>query len=257
MKTGISLFIILLFLALASGCSNRSNKRSSSPGADSTNISNAPDTGYTGVTQYFSKGRLVKEVTFKNGIRNGLMKTYVGGLLYQTFWYVNGVKQDTAIWYFEDGKIFRKTPFKDDSVNGTQIQYYRTGAVRARLNFVNGLRTPFLEEFESNGKKITDYPDLVIKTKDEYNQTGTFKIYLELNKKNVKANYYKGEYIDGLFYPKKYIKLNNSETTGYLELKKSVNAGNNYLGVIAEILTPLGNRNLVYKKIDLPYNNLK
>jgi antitoxin component YwqK of YwqJK toxin-antitoxin module len=258
MKTGISLFIILLLFALSSGCSNRSNKRSSSQGADSTNLSNAPDTGYTGVTQYFSSGRLVKEVTLKNGIRDGLMKTYnASGQLYQTFWYVNGMRQDTAIWYFEDGKIFRKTPFKDDSVNGTQIQYYRSGAVKAKINFVNGIRTPDLEEFESNGKKITNYPDLVIKTKDEYNQTGTFKIYLELNKKNVKANYYKGEYIDGLFYPKRYIKLNNTETTGYLQLKKSTTAGNNYAGVIAEILTPFGNRKLVYKRIDLPNNNLK
>jgi antitoxin component YwqK of YwqJK toxin-antitoxin module len=186
------------------------------------------------------------------------MKTYnTSGQLYQSFWYVNGLRQDTAFWYFEDGKVFRKTPFKDDSVYGTQIQYYRSGAVRAKLNFVNGIRTPYLEEFGSNGKKITYYPDLVIKTKDEYNQTGTYKIYLELTKKDVKATYYKGEYIDGLFYPKKYVKLNNSETTGYLELRKSGNAGNNYVGVIAEILTSLGNRNLVYKKIDLPYNNLK
>ena len=211
MKTGISLFIILLLLALSSGCSNRSNKRSSSKGADSTNISNVPDTGYNGITQYFSTGRLVKEVTFKNGIRNGLMKTYnASGQLYQTFWYVNGMKEDTAIWYFENGKIYRKTPFKNDSMNGTQIQYYRSGGVRAKLNFVNGIRTPDLEEFESNGRKIADYPDLVITTKDEYSQTGTFKIYLELTKKNVKATYYKGEYADGLFYPKKYIKLNNS-----------------------------------------------
>jgi hypothetical protein len=258
MKTGINIFIILFLFSLSIGCSNRSNKRSSSQGADSTNISSAPDTGFTGISQNYYKGKHVSDVTLKNGIREGLMKTYYpGGQLYQTFWYVKGVRQDTAIWYSEDRKIFRKTPYKNDSINGTQIQYYRSGAVRAKLNFINGIRTSDLEEFESNGKKITDYPDIVIKTKDEYNQTGTFKIYLELNKKNVKANYYKGEYINGLFYPKKYVKLNNSETTGYLELKKSDNTGNNYVGVIAEILTPLLNRKLVYKKIDLPYSNLK
>jgi antitoxin component YwqK of YwqJK toxin-antitoxin module len=186
------------------------------------------------------------------------MKTYyANGLLYQTFWYENGIKQDTAKWYFEDGKVFRATPFKNDSADGIQTQYHTNGKVRAKLSYVNGIRTPYLEEFTPDGKKITDYPDLVIRTKDDYNQNGTYKIFLELTNKNVKATYYRGEYIDGLFYPKKYVKLNDSEKTGYLELKKSGSSGNNYVGIIAEISTKRGNKYLVYKKIDLPHNDLK
>jgi antitoxin component YwqK of YwqJK toxin-antitoxin module len=258
MKTGTFLLFILIILSIITGCSGRSNKKSGSGNNDSKSISNTPDTGYTGVTQYFSKGRLVKEATLKNGIRNGLMKTYnASGKLYQTFWYENGLREDTAVWYFDDGKIFRKTPYKNDSVNGTQIQYFKSGKVKAKLNYVNGLRTPYLEEFESNGRKFTNYPDMVVKIKDEYKQTGTLKIYLDLTKKDEKVTYYKGEFIDGLFNPKKYVKLNNSENTGYLELKKSAEGGKNYVGIIAEIITPFGNRNLVYKKVDLPYSDLK
>jgi antitoxin component YwqK of YwqJK toxin-antitoxin module len=187
------------------------------------------------------------------------MKTYYAdGILRQTFWYEKGIRQDTARWYFEDGiTVYRTTPFKDDSAHGIQTQYYKSGRVKAKLNFVNGIRTPYLEEFTSDGKKITVYPDVVVKTKDEYNQNGTFKIYLELTDKNAKVNFYRGEFTDGLFYPKKYKKINSTETTGYLELRKSATPGDNYVGIIAEILTSIGNRNLVYKKIDLPNNNLR
>ena len=258
MKQITFLFTIVILLTLGIGCQNKNQKSSSTQKESSENIKAAPDTGWTGIKQYFSGGRLVKEVTFKNGIRNGLMKTFdASGLLYQTFWYENGQKQDTGKWFWPDGKVFRKTPFKDDSAHGIQLQYYKNGAVRAKLEFKNGIRTPYLEEFESNGRKISGYPDLVIKTTDEYNQTGKYKINLELNNKRIPATFYRGEFTDGLFTPKKYLKLNNSETTGYLELNKSAAAGDTYVGIIAEIPTSLGNKYLVYKKINLPYNNLK
>lgn len=258
MKYKTILIFIVISVLIGAACQNKQKKNSSSQNQTSADTATVADTGFTGIKQYFTRGNLVKEVTFKNGIRNGLMKTFdVNGRLFQTFWYKDGLRQDTAKFYFPEGKVFRTTMFKDDSAHGMQIQYYKSGAVRAKLNFINGLRTPYLEEFESNGKKITNYPDLIIRTKDDYSTNGTFKIFLELSKKETKANYYKGEYIDGLFNPKKYIKINSSDTKGYLELTKVEKPGNNYVSVIAEILTPLGNRYLINKKIDLPYTNLK
>jgi hypothetical protein len=258
MKQITFLFTIVILLTLGFGCQNNNKKSSSSQNEKAEKDAAVPDTGFTGIKQYHSGNAIVKEVTFKNGIRNGLMKTFdASGLLYQTFWYENGKREDTAKWYYPDGRVFRRTPFKNDSANGIQIQYYKNGTVRAKLEMVNGIRTPYLEEFESNGKKVSGYPDLVIKTTDEFNQTGKFKINLELNKKKLAATFYRGEFTDGLFTPKKYAKLNNSETTGYLELKKSASTGDTYVGIIAEIPTSLGNKYLVYKKINLPYNNLK
>jgi antitoxin component YwqK of YwqJK toxin-antitoxin module len=260
MKTNSICFIIIILLTLNAGCSNQGKKNPKSEGEKNTETTTTADTGYTGILQSYSGNHLVKEVTLKNGVRNGLMKTfYASGLLYQTFWYENGLKQDTGKWYFEklNGRVFRTTPFKDDSAHGIQTQYYENGTVRAKLNFVNGLRTPYLEEFTSEGKKITDYPDVVVTTIDNYNQNGTYKINVKLNNDKTKVTFYKGEYIDGLYDPKKYQKLNISETTGFLELKKSAAQGNNYVGIIAEILTSKGNKHLVYKRIDLPYNDLK
>ncbi len=39
-------------------------------------LSSVPDTGYTGIKKYMSGNYVVKEVTFKNGVREGLMKTF-------------------------------------------------------------------------------------------------------------------------------------------------------------------------------------
>jgi hypothetical protein len=258
MKSNIIFLIFLLLITISSGCFNKSNRNQTADDRNIADTSTVADTGFTGIKQIYSRNLLAREVTYKNGVIHGLMKTYLqSGQLYQSFWYENGVRQDTAKWYFDSGKVFRVTLFKDDSINGIQTQYYRNGNVRARLNFVNGARTPDLEEFSQDGKKVTSYPDLIIKTTDDYQKNGTFKIRLELSDTTVKATYYRGEYIDGLFYPKRYTKLNSSKTTGYLELKKTSTNQNNYVGVIAEIATPLGNKYLVYKKIDLPYTDLK
>jgi hypothetical protein len=96
-----------------------------------------------------------------------------------------------------------------------------------------------------------------VKTADNYNSAGTYTISLELSKKDNKATYYRGELTDGLFTPKKYVKLNSSETAGFLKLTKSGTPGNSYVGIIAEISTSLGNKYIAYKRVDLPYNDLK
>ena len=251
-----SLFTIILALFIAAaGCQNRGSGGKDSGEEDSGSA--IPDTGFTGIGVYRSGNLVSAEVTMKNGVRHGIMKTYYpSGKLRQTFWYENGLRQDTAIWYHEDGVIFRKTPFRNDSIDGMQIQYYRNGKVRARLEFVNGLRTPFLEEFNSNGKLFTSYPELIIRTKDNYNTDGTFEILAELDKNDVNSNFYRGELKDNLFNPKEYVKINNSETTGYLQLSKTGSRNPGYIGIIAEILTGLGNRKIVYKRIELPYSDL-
>jgi len=261
MKNLISAVLFFTILISLEGCLNKSGqKKNSDTAADTSTVA---DTGFTGIKQYFSKNFLSYEAEFKNGVRQGLMKTYYpSGKLRQTFWYENGLREDTAVWFHEDGAIFRKTAFKRDSMNGMQIQYYKSGKVRAKLEYVDGLRKPYLEEWKEDGRKITDYPTVVINTKDDYSLNGTYRINLELNKKDVKVTFYRGDYINGLFVPGKLIKLNNkkssdNETTATLLLVKGSGAGPGYVGIIAEINTTMGNKMLVYNKVTLPYSDLK
>ncbi len=256
MKTFTISFAIILTLILT-GCTGKVSSKKGDARTENDTVQ-VPDTGYTGIKQYMSGQNLVKEVTFKNGVRQGLMKSfYQGGQLYQTFWYENGVREDSGRYYYVEGQLFRTTPYKHDTIDGIQIQYYRTGEVKARIGFSKGLRTPYLEEYSRDGKLVKGYPEIVVRVTDEYTSRGQYRIGLELSDNKTKFDFYRGEFIENRFDTAvcKPVKIINGK--GSLDLKKSGSAGQNYVGVIASILTPFGNRNLVYKKIDLPYNDLK
>ncbi len=215
------------------------------------------DTGFTGIKKLMSGRYIVSETTYKNGIEQGLKKTfYMSGKVRMTFWYVNGLRQDSSRWYYEEGQVFRITPYKNDTIDGTQTQYYRTGEVKAILKYKKGLRMPFLEEYTREGKLIKNYPELVVKTTDNYKTNGTYLITLSLSNNAQKVKYFRGNYTNGLFDTTHIEKIRTVKGIGYLTLKKTPEAHTGAVDVIAEILTNFGNNKLVHKKISLPYNDL-
>jgi hypothetical protein len=248
------LFVIALFVFGA--CTGRRNvKEDLTAAADTVTV---PDTGFTGIKVGMSGKYVVNEITYKNGVRNGLMKTfYESGKLRQTFWFVNGVRQDSAKWYYEEGQVFRSTPYKNDTIEGVQKQYYRTGKLKARLSYIKGLRTPKLEEFTHEGKLVSGYPDLNIVKTDEFKTKGIYRITLSLSDKSTKVKFYRGDFSGGVFDTSRCEKIKTINGTANLFLKKSSSANSESVGVIASIVTDFGNSYLVYKKIDLPYKNLK
>jgi antitoxin component YwqK of YwqJK toxin-antitoxin module len=156
-----SVLLIISFL-LISGCGGQGRAKKET--LSTTDTVTAPDTGYTGIKQYMSGQLLIKEVTFKNGIREGLMKSfYQSGKLRQTFWYQNGLREDSAKWFYEEGQVFRTTPYKKDTIDGIQKQFFRNGKVKARLGYLKGFRTPFLQELTQDGKLVGGYPEVVVK----------------------------------------------------------------------------------------------
>jgi antitoxin component YwqK of YwqJK toxin-antitoxin module len=257
MKSFSTCLLIAIFIFLLPGCgSNKSENKNIKNGTDS--LVSVPDTGFTGIRQYFSQKKLVKEITFRNGVQNGLMKTfYSDGKLRQAFTYKNGVKEDTARWYYPDGRVFRETIFKNDTMDGDQIQYYKSGKVKAKMSYIKGLRTPDLFEYSTNGKLVTTYPELIYKTKDEYNKSGLYKIYLELSERTIKVKFFRGEFVNGVFDTLKVEAIAAKSGTGYLELKKSGENNSGKVGIIASFITGFGNRKFIYKSFDLPYKDLK
>jgi len=240
MRTLLSSLVILLSALIMAGCGGKTGKGKGSV-SEADNVS-VPDTGYTGIKQYFNKGSLLKEITFENSIRNGLMKTYYQtGQLYQIFWYEKGLREDSAVWYYLEGQPFRTTPYVHDTIHGIQKQYYRTGKIKARIGYKKGLRTTLFEEYDMNERLFTDYPEIVTDIKDEYN----------------KVKFYNGEFTDGRFDTTRCNMLETVNGKASLVLRKSGTPQKGYTGVIAEIVTPFGNRNLIYKKVDMPYNDLK
>jgi hypothetical protein len=241
---------------LAPGCSG---KRSTGKEAlAETDTVSVPDTGFTGIKKYYSRNQLIKQVTFKNGVREGEMKSfYPGGQLYQSFWYENGLREDSARWYYVEGQVFRSSPFKHDTIDGIQKQYYRTGQLKARIYYVNGKRLPKLEEFTLGNKLIKGYPEIISTITDNYKSAGKLRINLEMTDKAPKVKFYRGEFIDGAFDSLKCIKLKTVNGKAFIDLKKTGTPQIDNVGVISVTITDFGNNNITYKKIDLPYKDLK
>lgn len=252
--TGIILFLTSLLFVVACGGGGNSNIDALA----ATDTTSVPDTGYTGIKQYFTGNTLIKEVTFKNGVREGLMRSFYNGQqVRQTFWYENGLREDSAKWYYTGGQVFRATPYKRDTINGIQQQYFKNGRIKAKLGFEKGMRTFFFEEYGVNGKLINNYPDIIINTRDDYKTNGTYKISIELSDKATKVNYYRGDFSTGIYDTSKVEAIKTINRVGNLTLRKASGPAKASVQILAEILTGYGNRYLLVKKIDLPYNDLK
>jgi antitoxin component YwqK of YwqJK toxin-antitoxin module len=251
----LSYFVIVCFLI---GCNQsvRSKKNETiAPAADTIIV---PDTGYTGIKQYKSGIYIIKEVTFKNGVREGLMKTfYQNGKLRQTFWYQNGLREDSSKWFYESGEVFRSTPYRHDTVEGIQKQYYRNGKLKAKLNYKKGLRTFSLEEYSSDGKLVSGYPSIEVTISDRYHEKGTLDISLSMSDKSTKVKFYRYEGSPEVYDTVLCKKINTTNGIGIIKKKKTEVPTSNTIGIVSEMITNFGNNYLIYKKIDLPYNDLK
>jgi hypothetical protein len=248
--------LLIVILAVAFGCKGKGpGKKDQSAAADTSTVA---DTGFTGIKKMMSGQYVVSEITFRNGVRDGLMKTfYTDGRVRVTFWYENGLRQDSARWYYEAGQLFRTTPFKNDTVEGIQKQFYRNGKLRSKIGWSKGMRTPFMQEFDGNGKLLGGYPQIVVNVKDLYASNGTYRIDLELSDKSKYVMFYLGEFTDGRFDTTRCKLLTKDTGSAGIVLKKSGTPGKNYVSVIASIRTPLLNRYLTSKKVELPYSDLK
>lgn len=258
MKTlQITTVAFIIATIIFAGCAGNTGK----PAKNAADIVNAePDTGYTGIKQFTNKGRISKEETFKNGVKEGITKTfYLSGQIRQSFWYEKGLKQDSAKWFYPEGQLFRSTPFKNDTIDGIQIQYYRNGTIKAKMGYEKGLRTLFFEEYnKKDGKLYKDYPEIVTTIKDQYKTNGTYKITLSLSDNSTRVEFYKGEMTAGRFDTAHLKKLTvNKEGKATLLLKKTGSATSTSTGVIALIQTPFNNKKISCKTIKLPYNDLK
>jgi len=251
MKISSGAIIVLFAILISGGCINKgSGKRGSSAENDTVYV---PDS----IVQYFSKQLLLKEVSFRNGVRNGLTKTYyAGGQLYQTFWYVDDLREDSSGYYYLEGQIFRTTPYVHDTIHGIQRQYYRTGELKAKIGYDKGLRTPYFQEFSREGRLVSGYPEIVADISDEYKSSGRYVIKLALSDNNKKVKFHRGEFTDNRFDTAHISTIKTVDGKGTLTLKKTGSSKPVYVGILAEITTAFGNRYLAYKKIELPYNDL-
>lgn len=243
--------ILLAALLFNPGCKG---KNSVGGGNDTLSVA---DTGFTGIKKYMSGGHVSMETAFKNGVKEGLARTfYASGKVRGTLWYENGLREDTAKWFFEEGQLFRTTPYKRDTVDGIQKQYFRNGKLKAIIGYSKGARTFEFEEYDMEGRKVGGYPDLVVNFKDEYTSAGIYTISLSLSDKSTKVKYYRGDFGNGVFDSTRAEKVKIIDGKGILALKKTETPHQGSVDIIASVITFYGNSFLLRKKIELPYKDL-
>ncbi|HDZ40462.1 MAG TPA: hypothetical protein ENH59_02115 [Bacteroidetes bacterium] len=249
MKNRIIYMAIALILATA--CQNTGDKREASD--DKGETENKAE-----VKKYYNKGKLVKEVTFRNDVRNGICRNYYDdGRLKRTIWYENGLKEDTARWYYPEGRVYRATPYKENKIHGVQTKYYKTGRVQATIPFKNGLRVQGLREYLPDGRDAENYPTVNHTIRDQSDtEAGVVKVFVQLSNESVNVRFYRGSLIDGTFDPDKCRDITTSSGMGYAELRPDTDQGKGYVDIIALYSTRFRNRKIITKRIKLPYNNL-
>ncbi len=248
--TSIGITLIILITASCGGGTGDA-------GGGRKKAGHVADTGYTGVRSYIRDDVKVREVEFKNGIREGLTRTfYKGGVIEQEIPYAGGKKNGEARWYYPDSKLFRVTPYVNDTIHGAQVQYYKSGRVKAKLDYMNGKRLPGLEEYNMNGEKVTGYPGIVFRTNDRYEERGMFKLFIEMTDLSENVKYYRGDLVDGLVDLDSVKPLLQTATTGYLDLLKTQGHHADSVVVIAAYLTGYGNRLYYRLAIPLKYKDL-
>ncbi len=210
------------------------------------------------VKKYYNEGKLVKEVTFINDVRNGICRNYYDdGRLKRTIWYENGLKEDTAKWYYREGKVYRATPYKNDRIHGIQTKYYKTGKVQATIPYKNGLRLQGLKEYLPDSRDAEKYPTINHTIKDMTDtESGVVRIFTQLSNESVNVRFYRGSLVDGAFDPEKCRDITASSGMGFTELKTDNERGKGYVDIIALYSTRFRNQKIICKRIKLPYNNL-
>lgn len=228
--------------------------------ADQATKIDQSDENYTGIKKFYEGDKLKKETTFKNGIKEGLCNNYYdNGKLKRTIWYENNVKEDTAKWYYTEGTVYRATPYKNDKIHGKQIKYHKNGRVMAEIPYKHGLRTPGLKEYYDNGLEVGNIPSISIRkiNSDAYSSDGVVTVSVILSNKSTNVKYYIGGLVDGALDPSLAKDVTAATGMAYFELYRVESGGKDYVDIIAEYTTRFRNKELIIKRIKLPYKDLK
>lgn len=138
--------------------------------------------------KYDRAGRVVSEVSIKNGLKHGPTRNYYeSGKLHSVVHYEEGKQHGESVWYYENGKPYQVTPYINGKRNGIQKKYYQSGKLMAEIPFVNGEQQPGMKEYSETGKLITDYPEIVFEKpqKTAFPNRMILKIHLSNNSKEV------------------------------------------------------------------------
>lgn len=124
--------------------------------AQITTFEDAPFSGH--VVEYYENSRLKFDISFLNGLREGVSKAYYsdGSLEYERLYKV-GEKHGNHVGFYESGAKQFEYHF-DHGVNiGTHTEWYESGQVATLFNYENGQPFGLQQTYRSDGKLRSNY----------------------------------------------------------------------------------------------------
>jgi antitoxin component YwqK of YwqJK toxin-antitoxin module len=142
---------------------------------------------------HFPAIKLKTVISLKNGLREGIGKTYdEDGKLVIECPYKNGKREGIAKWYHENGKLERRYPYKNDRKEGFVKYYYESGELEREIPYRRGVKEGMEGAyFEGGGvKQKTPYKN---DAKEGYSQ-----VYGKNGRLWAKILYRKGTAVSGV-----------------------------------------------------------
>ena len=125
-------------------------------GADGKLVPAISITGGNGpVKSYFQNGKLSREGSYTDGVKNGTTEIYyANGQLRSVDNMAYGVSEGLYQNYAEDGKLQLDYIYKTDNATGIGREYYKNGKLKKEVTFINGINNGPTKYFDENGKLI-------------------------------------------------------------------------------------------------------
>lgn len=183
-------FILLLFIFHLPSCVQESDK---SPRVkEEKNKFRIDENGDTVRINYRENGTLLSEVTYRDGLRNGLaINFYENGEIKNEIIYKNNNKEGRATWYYENGVLYRETNYTGDQIDGVQKRYYDNGKLMAEVPYKNGQLQLGTKEYTKEGKLKKLYPEIIILPIDKTGFENTYILQISLSKKQRETQFYR------------------------------------------------------------------
>jgi MORN repeat variant len=245
-------FILVALILL--GCSKPEKKT-----IDTGDETSTGPNGETIVRTKFPTGQVKQEVIFKDGVKNGVARTFdKDGSVILELPYVNNKREGVSKKYYAGGVLAQSTEYKDDLMHGIQTRYRGNGNLMSEARYEFDFPCADLKEYLENKSLKKKYPAINVEIENKVKSTGIYLIRISLSERARNIKFYKGKLsaTGCMFTGVEYVLKNETSNTGeisyYLPKGSFVSEE---LNIIATYETLMGNTMILQKKIKVAVNN--
>ncbi|WP_413669583.1 hypothetical protein ACEN9X_06285 [Mucilaginibacter sp. Mucisp86] len=107
------------------------------------------------IKAYFQNGKLSRECTYSDGVKNGSDAIYyTNGQVRSTDKPTYGISEGLAKTYFPNGKTELEYYYVNDNPDGTCKEFYNNGNLKKEIHYINGISHGPTRYFNENGKLV-------------------------------------------------------------------------------------------------------